>query len=483
MALLNKIMKKYNELSVQTKAAFWFTGCSFLQKGISFITVPIFTRMMSTEEYGVYTLYTSWYQILLIFTSLYLFNGVYDNAMSKFSDDRDAFTSSIQGLSITVSLIVFAVYLISNRYWQNILGLSNKYIFLMFAEMIVAPALYFWSGRQRFEYQYKRLVIITLLKSIVNPILGLLFVYQSSDKAFGRVVSIVVVELAFDATIMVYQFAKGKKIFIKKYWKYGFTLAIPLIPHYLAGMILNQGDRIVIDRLVGKSAVAMYGVAYSIGMLVQIFTNAINSAITPWEYGCLKEKNIAEMQSRINFLLVFVGMLVCGLVFVGPEMVLIFGSAKYTGAIAVIPPVAASAYFIFLYSVLSFPEFYYEKTQFLAFASFGAAILNVILNFIFIKKYGFVAAGYTTLICYIIYSIGHYIVGKRILSQNIHGASMVNEQFTLIISIGVIVVCIVGNFLIPYRLVRYVMIGIIFMIFILNRERVVSVFSDMKKGK
>ena len=100
-----------------------------------------------------------------------------------------------------------------------------------------------------------------------------------------------------------------------------------------------------------------------------------------------------------------------------------------------------------------------------------------------LKKYGFVAAGYTTLICYIIYSIGHYIVGKRILSQNIHGASMVNEQFTLIISIGVIVVCIVGNFLIPYRLVRYVMIGIIFMIFILNRERVVSVFSDMKKGK
>ena len=84
MAIVDKIMKKYNELSVQTKAAFWFTGCSFLQKGISFITVPIFTRIMATEEYGLYTLYSSWYQILLIFTSLYLFNGVYDNAMSKF---------------------------------------------------------------------------------------------------------------------------------------------------------------------------------------------------------------------------------------------------------------------------------------------------------------------------------------------------------------------------------------------------------------
>ena len=160
-----------------------------------------------------------------------------------------------------------------------------------------------------------------------------------------------------------------------------------------------------------------------------------------------------------------------------------FGSAKYSGAIAVIPPVAASVYFIFLYSILSFPEFYYEKTQFLAFASFGAAILNVILNFIFIKKYGFVAAGYTTLICYIIYSIGHYIVGMKVLSRNISGASMVNEQFTLIVSLGVIVACVVGNFLIPYQLVRYGLIGIMFVIFVVNRKQVINAFRAMKKGR
>lgn len=187
--------------------------------------------------------------------------------------------------------------------------------------------------------------------------------------------------------------------------------------------------------------------------------------------------------SRINILLVFVSALVCGLILVCPELVLLFGSAKYSGAIAVIPPVAASVYFIFLYSILSFPEFYYEKTQFLALASFGAAILNVILNFIFVKKYGFVAAGYTTLICYIIYSIGHYIVGIKILNQNILGASMVNEQVALVVSIGVIIACIVGNFLIPYQFVRYGLIGIIFVILMVNRKQVINVFRTMKKGK
>lgn len=84
------ITSKYRSLSIQARAALWFTICSFLQKGISFITVPIFTRLMSTEEYGTYTVYLSWLQILTILTSLYLFNGVYDNAMAKYEKQRDA---------------------------------------------------------------------------------------------------------------------------------------------------------------------------------------------------------------------------------------------------------------------------------------------------------------------------------------------------------------------------------------------------------
>ena len=61
------------------------------------------------------------------------------------------------------------------------------------------------------------------------------------------------------------------------------------------------------------------------------------------------------------------------------------------------------------------PQFYYEKTQFLMAASMAAAGANVVLNFIFIRLFGYIAAGYTTLACYMLYSVGHYIVSKRIL--------------------------------------------------------------------
>lgn len=477
---MNRLIKKYNSISVQAKAALWFTGCNFLQKGVSFITVPIFTRMMSTDEYGVYSLYTSWYQILLIVTSLYLFNGVFDNAMSKFSDDRDRFTASVQGLSITVTLFVFIIFIVTNRLWEQALGLPRKFIILMFAEMLVAPSLYYWSARQRFEYQYQRLVFVTVSKTIINPCLGLLLVYLFPDKALGRVFSIVLTELVFDVSVMIYQFAKGRVFFDRQYWRYAITLAIPLIPHYLSGMILNQGDRIVIDRMVGKSAVAMYGVAYSIGMLVQIFINAINSAITPWVYGNLKTKDIEAIRKQFNILLLLVAAIISAVILVCPELVMIFGSEKYANAVYVIPPVAASVYFIFLYGVLSYPEFYYEETKFLMFASFGAAILNVILNVIFVGIFGFVAAGYTTLVCYIVYSLGHYLVGSRVLKMHTGENALIEKVPAIVLSIYVIVMSVVGNVVVPYVWLRYAVIAILIVVTLVNHKRFFSLFSKMK---
>lgn len=89
MDVLRKIIDKYKKIPLPAKASLWFVFCSILQKGISFITVPIFTRIMSTAEYGIYSTYLSWYQMLLIFTSLNLYYGVFNNAMVKFQDRRD----------------------------------------------------------------------------------------------------------------------------------------------------------------------------------------------------------------------------------------------------------------------------------------------------------------------------------------------------------------------------------------------------------
>lgn len=476
-----RLFEKYRKMSVQAKAAIWFALCSILQKGISFITVPIFTRLLSTEQYGTYSLYLSWLQILTIITSLYLYHGVFNNAMVKFEDDRNKYISCMQGLTTTITVGVFIIYLAFHSMWEEILGLTPVLILLMFVEMLVTPALSFWSGRQRFDFKYQKLVAITLLKSIANPVLGLIAVSMTDDKATARVASVVIVEVIFCGTIMIKQFLDGKCFFNKKYWKYALVLAIPLLPHYLSSMILNQGDRIMIDKMVGTSEVAFYSVAYNIGMLVQIFTSAINSSFTPWVYQKIKKDDYSGISRTINMLLLLVSVIAFGLMLCSPELVMIFGSEEYSSAAYVIPPVAASVFFIFLYNILAIPQFYFEKTQFLLISSISAAVVNIGLNYVFIKLFGFVAAGYTTLACYVLYSLGHYIISTRITKKAIPGRRIFDARMIFLLSVFVITIGVLCNFIFDYWYIRYGILIVCAVAVIIKRQEIFKLIRGMKK--
>lgn len=64
---MNKALRKYKSLPVQVRASFWFLICSFLQKGIQVISTPIITRLLTTTEFGQYSVFDSWLKILTIF--------------------------------------------------------------------------------------------------------------------------------------------------------------------------------------------------------------------------------------------------------------------------------------------------------------------------------------------------------------------------------------------------------------------------------
>lgn len=480
---MGKLWEKYKGINVQAKAALWFALCSILQKGISFITVPVFTRVLTEEQYGTYSLYLSWLSILTIITSLYLFNGVLNNAMIKFKEERDRYISSMQGLTVTISTVVFGVFLCFQNDWEALFGLTPIYIYLMFLEAYITPALYYWSGRQRFEYKYRKLVAITLAKSIANPVIGLLAVCLAEDKALARVSSAVLIEVVFCGTVMVLQFARGRKFFDKKCWKYALVMGIPLLPHYLSGQILNQADRIMIEKMVGISEVAFYSVAYNIGMLVQIFTLAMGNAITPWLYQKLKSKDHKGIGQTINFLLLVISCISFALMLCSPEIVLVLGSEKYASAVYVIPPVAASVFFIFLYNLLAIPQFYYEKTNYMLIASVLAAVANLIMNYVFINLFGYLAAGYTTLACYIIYSLGHFVISRRLIREHTDGMEneIYDRKMILLLSAITVFWGIGCNFLFHYVVFRYALLTVVIVITFYHRNRIIELLNKMKR--
>ena len=191
--------------------------------------------------------------------------------MAKYEKQRDEYTSAMQGLTLVITGAVFALYCFTSGFWEKILNLPKSMILLMFLEALLSPALSYWSGRQRFEYRYRILVCVTILQALMNPIASLVLIRINGGTAMMRILGIVGVQVCICVPIIVFQFCKGKEFFSKEYWGYALRIGIPIVPHYLSGIILNQGDRIMIDKMVGKTEVALYGLAYSIGMLVQLF--------------------------------------------------------------------------------------------------------------------------------------------------------------------------------------------------------------------
>lgn len=476
-----RLIARYKDMTVQGKAALWFIACSVLQKGIGFITVPIFARLMTPHAYGDYTVYLSWLHILSIFTSLNLYYGVLDNGLSRFDRDRDRYVSSMQGLTMALTTLFLVFYLLFYPLLKNLIRLAPGMIALMFIEMYVAPAILFYTGRHRFEYSYKLPVLFTLIKAILSPAFGILMVLLFPDSGTGRVAGLVLVEILVSGGLMIHQFARGRAFYDKKYWRYGLSLGLPLLPHYLSGTILSQGDRIMIENLVNSAAVAVYSISYSVGMVITIFGSALSGAMTPWIYRRLKSGNARGVSGVISGMVVIIAAMTLMLMLAGPEVILVFGSERYIAGQYVIPPVAGGVFFIFLYEVFAIPQFYYEKTGFLMFASLLAAALNIVLNFIFIPMYGFVGAGYTTLVCYILYSTGHFIVGSRLASRNLEGQRLFDGRFVTLAAGVVVFASIFANYLIPYRILRFTLLAALAAGLLIKHRQILGLFRSLRE--
>ena len=465
-------------MPVQVKASIWFTVCSIVQKALSIVTVPLFTRLMTTEQYGYYTTYVSWYHLLLVFTSLNLYYGVFNNAMLKYRNDRAGYISSMQGLVFTTTSLTFVIYLLLREQANVLLGMPTPLVLMLFFELLITPSLSFWMAEKRFEFKYRSIIIVTLIKTFANPILGIILVVFSERKEYARILSIVFVDGIICSIITVKQFIRGRTFYSKEYWRYALLFNLPLIPHYLSGQILNQSDRIMISNMVGNSAVAIYGVAYNIGLLMNIFTSSINGAYTPWFYQKVEKKDYDHIQGIIRTIVVFMACMAIVLMLFGPEVISLMGTRDYKTGVYCIPPVAASSFFMFLYNIYANVEFYYEKKYYVLFSSLCAAFLNVILNFFFIKKYGFIAAAYTTLISYILYTIIHFMFAIKICRKQGLPIQIFDSKFVMKLGAVIILLGIAMNGIYAYSFVRFGIVIMTLVVVLVSRKKIIMKLTE-----
>ena len=484
--MLKNMVYKYRNMSPTVKAGIWYTICNFMQKGISLITVPIFTRMLTTEEYGTYTVFTSWESIISIFATLNLTYYVFDKGMVKYEDDRDNFVGSLQTLSSLVCIIVFAVYFLFSSCLGKLTKLNNVIMMMMALYLFFYPATKFWSARQRFEYRYKPLVMVTLSTILLDVLLGLLLVSTMSDGGFARVLSIVLAGAGVGIVFYISNIRKAFGTNLTKYWRYALAFNIPLIPHFLTNIILHNADRIMINNMCGASSAAIYAVAYSGGMIMVLVNNSVQQSILPWIYTRMKKEQYERTPTVFSMTLLLIAGLNIILILFAPEIISILAPVKYHEAIWVIPPVAASAYFMYLYNLFANVEMYFEESKLITASSVGLALLNIVLNYIFIKLYGYIAAGHTTLFCYVIFCVVHYLMMKHILKKH-NKIELLNKMFNMkhiffisaFISVfAVLVTLVYGNYIL-----RYLITALVILVGLMFRVQILDLLKSLKSNK
>ena len=289
------LLQRYRDMSAPVKASVWYAICDIVQKGILVLTIPIFTRIMTTAEYGLTNVYSSWMAIIVIFATLNLQHGTFNTAMVEFEDDRDRFISSVQGLITTSVMILFLVYLPLSGIVDGITKLNLPLFAAMAIQMLTTASFGFWSGKKRFDYLYKKVVILTVASAVLTTVVSI-FLVMSADEGRGeiKVISTVLMQAILFIPVYLTNAVKGRSFFVKKYWKFALGMNIPLIPYYLAQAVFNNADLLMIEWFCGMSDAALYGTVYSFATLMILVINAINNSFVPWKYRKMKGNNLDE---------------------------------------------------------------------------------------------------------------------------------------------------------------------------------------------
>ena len=473
MVSVKNMIKK---IPAGAKSAVVYTASTVLTRGLAIVTVPIFTRLMTTEQIGVVNIYNSWYSLISAFATLSLTSGGFAVAMKDYADSRDEYESSVLSLTSIVAILIALIYAIAPVFWQKTLGLSNALIIMMLIGFFVSPARTFWLARQRYEYKYKLAGAVSILTAIVASVFSVIAVVSASSRgventAFLRLLANYIVIYGAAAVIWIYVMLKGRTLYNKEYWKMSLAISIPLIGYNIAGQILNVSDRMMISSLVNNSAVGIYGTLYTVSSLSLLFWQAINASFVPYLFQNIEKKE-HDIKRISNLLMMAYAVLAVVLTYFAPEIVRILATSEYYEAIYIMPPIAAGVFFTSYANLYSNIAVYFKKTKYVMYPAIVAACINLGLNYVCIKIFGYMAAAYTTLVSYIVLAALQAFWSKKVCEENNNPiGGIFDNKMMLILAIVTIIASLIAIPLYSNTILRYIVIvaGVVFVCFLAKK--------------
>lgn len=458
---MGKLKNKY------IKAGMGYTISNYLIKGIAFITLPIFARLMSKSEYGLFNSFIAYSSLFSILLSLAL-HASYKNAKIKFtnksslSEDRYNEYVAETMILISVNMIIWIILaIILRNFIFKYLGLDIISSIILVIYSWASSILLCYNADIGLHYKYKNFLIVAGFNAITSVFLSLYLMLGvfKSDHYIGRVIGVLIPILIIAIIILFKQLRNGKVSHFKGDMTWGIKYSLPLVPHGISQIILSQFDRIMILNMVGAIPAGIYSFAYNIFSIVVITSQSLDNVWGPWFYERLANHEYEKIKKISSYYILLILFVTAVAMLMSPELILLLGSRKYFNSIYCVIPIVAGGFFSFMYTIPASVEYYHEKTKYIAVATMIAAFLNIVLNYIFILKYGYIAAAYTTLFTYFLYFCFHLFVSIKIENKLIFSSRII-----ILSSIAVIVLSIISLMTTSNIFIRYIII-IILMIF------------------
>lgn len=245
--------------------------------------------------------------------------------------------------------------------------------------------------------------------------------------------------------------------------------------------MLNQSDRIMIGNMCGTSFTAIYSIAYSVVSLVFIFTEAIQSTFVPWQYQHLKLKDYKSINKISILILIFVALLLFALMLFAPEAIMIMAGERYQSSVYLIPVLSAAVFFNFMQQLFVRIELFFEEKKMTVVASIVCAGVNIVLNYIGIKLFGFHAAAYATLICYICMCIFHYKMYRNIIKKygikKIYNARLMFLVSMIMLFATLFILIVYNNFYL-----RLIFLSALILFLFINKKQIKKYYVLLKKN-
>jgi O-antigen/teichoic acid export membrane protein len=421
-----------------------YMTANFFTKALGFISVPIFTRLLTPDEYGILALFASIISVSNIFLS---FN--FPGAVARYYHEKDKnFGEFISSNILFLFLFNIFSFSIINLFKEEISTLINIDVDIFMIAIIVAifniPIRMFLSYLQTSK-QSEKYSFLSVSKSVIMLVISIIWVYLLSEQRyFGKIYANLVVSGVIFIIAIIYFIKLGKPKFKFKYIKYSLLFGVPLIPHALSNFILSYFDRIAINQLTGSLDTGLYSFAYNVGMIMNVVVMAMNKAWVPMFYDNLKENNYKKINSMAVSYSKYIFFAAISLILFSKEIVMILADKSYYAALDLVPIIIISSVFIFFYTLFANYSFYRKKTALISTATLLAGGINIGLNYWLIPKFGYIAAAYTTLFSYVILFILHYINARFIVGERVIKLKKIIIDF-LILILGTAIYLILVN--------------------------------------